>query len=63
MRRRREQYAAHQSAYAAWESEAACGAWTQAEAVHKAHAQGAPSGVTAGPPRLERWEVILDEGD
>lgn len=53
----------HYSSYAEWESEATFVAWTQSEAFHKAHAKGAPSGVMDGPPRLERWEVILDEGD
>jgi len=49
------------SSYAEWESAAAFGDWTRSEAFHQAHARGAPVGVMAGPPRLECWEVILDE--
>ena len=52
----------HYSSYAEWESEATFEDWTQSEAFHKAHARGAPTGVMDGPPRLERWQVILDEG-
>lgn len=51
----------HYSSYAEWETEAAFVAWTQSEAFHQAHAKGVPTGVMDGPPRLERWEVILDE--
>lgn len=51
----------HYSSYAEWESPAAFEAWTQSEAFHKAHARGAPTGVMAGPPHLECWEVVLDE--
>jgi heme-degrading monooxygenase HmoA len=51
----------HYSSYAEWESQAAFEAWTQSESFHKAHARGAPAGVMDGPPRLERWQVVLDE--
>ncbi len=51
----------HYSSYAEWESEAAFTAWTNSEAFRKAHGQGAPAGSLAEGPKLERWEVILDE--
>jgi len=51
----------HYSSYAEWDSEQAFLAWTESEAFRKAHAQGTPEGVIAGPPRLECWEVILDQ--
>ena len=49
------------SSYAEWESQEVFEAWTHSEAFRKAHAQGSPPGVMAGPPRLECWDVILDE--
>jgi heme-degrading monooxygenase HmoA len=51
----------HYSSYAEWESEAAFEAWTGSESFHKAHARGAPTGMMDGPPRLECWQVVLDE--
>lgn len=50
----------HYSSYAEWETQASFEDWTQSESFRKAHAQGAPEGVMAGPPQLERWEVVLD---
>jgi heme-degrading monooxygenase HmoA len=51
----------HYSSYAEWENEAAFEAWTHSEAFRKAHGQGVPPGALAEGPKLERWEVILDE--
>lgn len=51
----------HYSSYAEWESAQAFEDWTQSDAFRQAHARGAPQGVIAGPPRLECWEVVLDE--
>jgi heme-degrading monooxygenase HmoA len=51
----------HYSSYAEWESEAAFSAWTQSEAFRKAHGAGIPQGLFAGPPKLECWDVVLDE--
>ena len=52
----------HYSSYAEWESEEAFVAWTQSEAFRKSHAGAAPpEGMFAGPPRLECWQVVLDE--
>lgn len=51
----------HYSSYVEWGSEADFVAWTQSEAFHQAHGRGAPTGVMAGPPRLECWDVVLDE--
>jgi heme-degrading monooxygenase HmoA len=51
----------HYSSYAEWESEAAFDAWTSSEAFRKAHGQGVPSGSLAEGPKLECWQVILDE--
>ena len=50
----------HYSSYAEWESEAAFRDWTTSEAFRKAHGQGMPEGIVAGPPRLECWEVVLE---
>ncbi|MBI3993543.1 MAG: antibiotic biosynthesis monooxygenase [Candidatus Lambdaproteobacteria bacterium] len=51
----------HYSSYAEWESEQAFVDWTRSEAFRKAHSGGMPSGVLAGHPRLEFWEVILED--
>ena len=51
----------HYSSYAEWESQGAFEDWTRSEAFRAAHARGAPEGVMAGPPKLECWEVVLDE--
>ena len=51
----------HYSSYAEWASAEAFQAWTTSEAFRKAHGRGAPPGVIDGPPRLECWEVVLDE--
>ena len=51
----------HYSSYAEWESEEVFVAWTTSEAFRKAHGQGMPEGVIAGPPNLECWQVVLDE--
>jgi heme-degrading monooxygenase HmoA len=51
----------HYSSYAEWASRDTFEAWTHSDAFHKAHARGAPVGVMDGPPRLECWEVVLDE--
>ena len=51
----------HYSSYAEWESEAAFEAWTESEAFRQAHGQGVPPGSLAAGPKLERWQVILDE--
>lgn len=51
----------HFSSYAEWESEDAFVDWTNSEAFRKAHSGGMPEGVVDGPPKLEFWEVILDE--
>lgn len=51
----------HYSSYAEWESPAAFEAWTRSEAFRKAHGSGVPRGLFAAPPRLECWEVVLDE--
>ncbi len=52
----------HYSSYAEWESEEVFVDWTKSEAFRQAHSGGMPEGVVDGPPRLEFWEVILDEG-
>jgi heme-degrading monooxygenase HmoA len=51
----------HYSYYAEWESEAAFDAWTRSEAFRKAHGQGSPPGALVEGPKLECWEVVLDE--
>ncbi len=51
----------HYSSYAEWEDQAAFEAWTQSEAFRKAHGQTMPEGVIAGPPKLECWEVVLEQ--
>ena len=52
----------HYSSYAEWESQAAFEAWTHSEAFRKAHGQGVPQGSMAAGPKLECWDVVLDEG-
>ena len=51
----------HYSSYAEWESEGAFQAWTESEAFRLAHGQGVPPGSLAAGPKLECWQVILDE--
>ncbi|MEE8394616.1 MAG: antibiotic biosynthesis monooxygenase [bacterium] len=52
----------HYSSYAEWESEQAFSAWTQSEAFRKSHAgPPPPKEMFAGPPKLECWQVVLDE--
>jgi heme-degrading monooxygenase HmoA len=52
------QYVSHST----WESRAAFEAWTESEAFRKAHAQArTPGGLLQGPPRLERYEAVLEE--
>ena len=52
----------HYSSYAEWESEEVFVDWTKSEAFRKAHGGGMPEGVVDGHPKLEFWQVILDEG-
>ena len=53
----------HYSSYAEWENEEAFTAWTQSEAFRQSHGKTPPpQGMFAGPPKLECWEVVLDEG-
>ncbi len=48
--------------HSTWESRAAFEAWTGSEAFRRAHAQGrTPAGVLQGPPRLERYEAVLEQ--
>ncbi len=48
--------------HSTWESRAAFEAWTGSEAFRRAHAQArTPAGVLQGPPRVERWEVVLEQ--
>ena len=51
----------HFSSYAEWASEQAFVDWTRSEAFRQAHARGMPPGVLAAPPKLEFWEVVMDE--
>lgn len=51
----------HYSSYAEWESEEAFQTWTRSEAFRKAHGQGIPQGLFAGGPRLECWNVVIEE--
>lgn len=52
----------HYSSYAEWENEEVFLAWTRSEAFRKAHGQRTPEGIIAGPPKLECWQVVLDDG-
>ncbi len=48
--------------HSTWESRAAFEAWTESEAFRKAHAQArTPAGVLQGPPRVECWEMVLEQ--
>jgi heme-degrading monooxygenase HmoA len=48
--------------HSTWESRRAFEAWTESEAFRKAHAGArTPEGVLAGPPRLERYEAVLEQ--
>ncbi len=48
--------------HSTWESRAAFEAWTGSEAFRRAHAQArTPAGVLQGPPRLERYEAVLEQ--
>ena len=51
----------HYSSYAEWEDEAAFLAWTTSESFRKAHGQRMPEGVIADHPKLECWEVVLEQ--
>ncbi len=47
--------------HSSWQSRQAFEAWTGAEAFRKAHAQArTPQGVLQGPPRLCRYEAVLE---
>ena len=52
----------HYSSYAEWESEEVFLDWTKSESFRKAHGRRMPEGVISGPPNLECWQVVLDEG-
>jgi heme-degrading monooxygenase HmoA len=48
--------------HSTWESREAFEAWTESEAFRKAHVRArTPEGVLSGPPRLERWEAVLEQ--
>jgi heme-degrading monooxygenase HmoA len=48
--------------HSTWANREAFEAWTESEAFRKAHGQArTPEGVLAGPPRLERWEAVLEQ--
>lgn len=51
----------HYSSYAEWESETAFETWTRSEAFRKAHGQGVPRDLFAAGPKLECWDVVIDE--
>ncbi len=47
--------------HSSWQSRQAFEAWTESEAFRKAHAQArTPQGVLQGPPRLCRYEAVLE---
>ena len=52
----------HYSSYAEWESEEDFTAWTQSEAFRQSHSKASPEGMFTGPPKLECWHVVLNEG-
>lgn len=51
----------HYSSYAEWDSEQVFQDWTTSESFRQAHSQPMPEGVFDGHPKLECWDVILEE--